>query len=75
MRLRQYDKSKTFVEDEQQELLVMTLDDFKATARAYLREDDMLYVVVGDRETQFDPVTAFAGVPVIELDIYGDPLE
>ena len=35
----------------------------------------MVYVIVGDKATQLEPVKAFAGGDVIELDIYGDTVE
>lgn len=71
-----YNKSKTYVEDEQKELLAMTVDDFKSMSAKYLDESEMMYLIVGDKETQFGPVQDFAQASqkgdVIELDIYGN---
>lgn len=71
-----YGKSKTYVEDEQKELLAMGVDDFKAMSAKYLKESDMVYLIVGDKKTQLAPVQAFAKDSqkgdVIELDIYGN---
>ena len=52
----------------------MSLEDFKGLANKYLQESEMTYVVVGDKATQLEPVKAFAGGEVIELDIYGNVL-
>ncbi len=74
--ISKYGKSKSYVEDEQAELLAMTVADFKSTAETYLDESKMTYLIVGDRETQFAPVQKFAKASgkgeVVELDIYGN---
>ncbi|MEP1229905.1 MAG: pitrilysin family protein, partial [Litorimonas sp.] len=59
-RISKYGKSKKYVEDDQKELVNMSLEDFKNTAENYLNESDMVYVVVGDKETQLGPVQTFA---------------
>ncbi len=71
--LSKYNKSKTFMEDDQNELIAMTLEDYKSVINEYLLEENMIYIVVGDKATQFEEVKKF-GKSVIELDIYGDPL-
>ncbi len=70
--ISKYEKSKSYVEDEQQELVNMSVADFKDIAAKYLSEPDMIYVVVGDKETQWEPVSEFAGGNIVELDIYGE---
>ncbi|WGK64534.1 M16 family metallopeptidase [Croceiramulus getboli] len=72
--ISKFKKPKDFVEQEQQRLMEMTLDDFKAVIENYLQEDEMVYVVVGDKATQWEEVKKL-GKPVIELDIYGAPVE
>ena len=73
--ISKYDRAVDFVEQRQATLLDMGVDDFKATAGKYFQPDEMIYVIVGDKETQFEPVSAFAetlpGGSLIELDIYG----
>ncbi|WP_371398518.1 M16 family metallopeptidase [Algimonas porphyrae] len=68
-----------YVEQEQAELVTMTADDFRDTADRYLVEDAMVYLVVGDAETQLDAVQAFATAAgkgkVVQLDIYGQPVD
>ncbi len=77
--ISRYGLSTTYVEDEQAELVEMTVEDFQQTAATYLQEDEMIYVVVGDKETQFEPVADFAKASgkgdVVELDIYGKRLK
>ena len=70
--ISKYNKALNYVEQDQEELVAMSLDDFKATANKYLNESEMIYVIVGDKATQFEPVKEFAGGKVVELDIYGN---
>lgn len=71
--------SVRYVEEEQEELLAMTAEDFQRIAADYLDESEMVYVIVGDKATQFEPVSEFAQAAgkgeVVELDIYGAPIE
>ena len=69
--MSKFEKSHRFVEEQQQVLVDMTLDDFRELATAYLKEEEMIYVIVGDKATQFDALTEFAGSEVIELNING----
>lgn len=70
--ISQFGKSPNFMEMEQQELTSMTLDDYKAMINKYMDEGKMLYLVVGDGETQLDEVRKLGmGEPII-LDIKGD---
>lgn len=73
--ISKYDRSKTFVEEGQRELIAMTLDDYKEIIARYFDEDEMTYLIVGDKATQWDPVSDFAGGDVTELNIYGDPVD
>ncbi len=71
--MSKYDKPASFIKDKQQELLEMSLEDFKDVIEDYLAEEEMIYVVVGDKTTQLEEVKKL-GKEVIELDIYGNPL-
>ncbi|MGB3455026.1 MAG: pitrilysin family protein [Litorimonas sp.] len=66
-----------FMERRQTQLVGMTSEDFAEVAQTYFVEDDLIYLVVGDRETQLAPVRAFAESTgkgdVVELDIFGRP--
>lgn len=72
-RISKYNKPVTFIEDYQNELINMTLEEYKSTITNYLNEQDMIYVVVGDKATQFEEVKKL-GKTITELDIYGNPL-
>ena len=63
-----------FVDQEQQMLNAMTLDDFKSVIDTYMQESEMIYVVVGDKATQYSEVEQL-GLNVVELDIFGNPVE
>lgn len=72
-----YGRSIRYVEEEQDTLVNMSVADFQGIAEQYLDESDMIYVIVGDKDTQLEPVKDFAKKhdkgDVIELDIYGAP--
>lgn len=72
--ISKFNKSMSFVEDDQQELLAMPLADYKRIASQYLDDANNIYLIVGDGETQLDAVKAFAGGEVTQLDIYGNIL-
>jgi zinc protease len=68
-----YGKSKKFVEDDQKELMGMTLADFKKTIDQYMSEKGQFYLIVGDKATQLKEVTQLKG-KVIQLDSSGNPV-
>jgi zinc protease len=71
--IHKYDKSMNFVAEEQDLLMNMSLEDFKSTIKKYMGEEEMIYVVVGDKATQWEEVKKL-GKPVVELDIYGNKI-
>ncbi|WP_274476563.1 M16 family metallopeptidase [Mangrovimonas aestuarii] len=71
--ISKYNKPKNYIENDQQELIAMTLEDYKNIISNYLNENDMIYVVVGDKATQLEEVKKL-GKPVVELDIHGNPI-
>ena len=71
--MSKYNKPSDYAEMDQAELVAMSLDDYKSVIDTYLQENEMIYLVVGDKATQFEEVKKL-GKPVIELDIYGNPL-
>ena len=71
--MSKYKKPSNYAENDQAELVSMTLADYKTTISQYLQESEMIYVVVGDKATQFEEVKKL-GKPVIELDIYGNAI-
>jgi zinc protease len=72
--ISKYGSSKKFVEEEQAELMAMTLTDFKKIINTYMNESDFIYVVVGDQATQLEEVKKLKG-NVTLLDIYGNPVK
>ena len=70
--ISKYGKSDKFVEDDQNELIAMTLPDFKKTIEQYMKETDMIYLIVGDKATQLNEVNQLKG-KVTQLDINGEP--
>ncbi|MGB1308775.1 MAG: insulinase family protein [Oceanihabitans sp.] len=69
--MSKYNKPANYTEINQSELVAMSLADYKNIIDTYLQEKDMIYIVVGDKETQLEEVKKL-GKPVIELDIYGN---
>ena len=73
--ISKYGKSNKFIEEDQRELMQMSLADFKSTINKYIPEKDLVYVVVGDKATQFDEVKAFAKGKIFLLDNNGKPVK
>lgn len=71
--MSKYNSPSNYTEKDQAELVSMTLADYKKIIDTYIDEKDMIYLVVGDKETQFEEVKKL-GKPVIELDIYGNEI-
>ncbi len=70
--ISKFGKSMKYLEEEQNELVSLTLEDFKRIINEYLVEEEMVYVIVGDRATQLDEVNQLGKNPAIELDIFGN---
>ena len=71
--ISKYNKPVDYIEKEQELLVNMTLDDYHNVINKYLKEEDMIYIVVGDKETQLQEVEKL-GKPIVELDIHGNKL-
>ena len=71
--ISKYNKPVNYLEQDQDELVSMSLKDYKKVIGDYLNEEEMIYVVVGDKATQFEEVKKL-GKPVTELDIYGNKI-
>ncbi len=72
--ISKFDKSLTYIEEEQRVLQNMDLSDFKGMVDKYIQEEEMIYIVVGDKATQFNEVKKL-GKPIVELDIYGNVIK
>ena len=71
-KMSKYKKSSNYLEEDQDELINMTLIDFKSVIDQYLVEDEMVYVVVGDKESQLSELDKMNKGMAIELDKYGN---
>ncbi|WAC02398.1 pitrilysin family protein [Lacinutrix neustonica] len=71
--ISKYNLPTSFMEDNQKELIAMSLDDYKNAINMFLDEKGMIYVVVGDKDTQFEEIKKF-GKEIVELDIYGNTI-
>ena len=69
--ISKYGLSDTYIEKDQEELIAMTVESYKEVINKYLAENDMIYVIVGDKDTQWNEVKQL-GKNVIELDIFGN---
>ncbi|RSK38614.1 M16 family metallopeptidase [Mangrovimonas spongiae] len=72
--ISKYNKPVDFVKQDQNELVDMSLNDYHNMINKYLQEEDMLYIVVGDKETQWQEVEKL-GKPMVELDIHGNDVK
>ncbi|MBC8754924.1 insulinase family protein [Kordia sp. YSTF-M3] len=70
--ISKYNKEFNYLENEQKELVDMSLEDFQNIIKTHIQEDDMFYLVVGDKETQVEEINKFGKGEAIELDIYGN---
>jgi zinc protease len=74
-RMSKFNKSPKFLEEDQAKLLQMSLADFKSSIASYLPEKELVYVVVGDKATQFEEVKKFANGRVTLLTAAGQPIK
>ncbi|MCP3978669.1 MAG: insulinase family protein [bacterium] len=68
-----FDLPLDFIERDRRELADLTLEDVHRTIRTYIDESRMVYVVVGDGETQKARVGDLGYGKAIELDVHGRP--
>ncbi|MFD2718209.1 M16 family metallopeptidase [Hymenobacter monticola] len=73
-RISKFNKSPKFLEDDQQQLMKMGVADFQSTIGKYMAEKDLVYVVVGDKATQYEEVKKFANGKLTLLDATGKPV-
>ncbi len=73
--ISKYGKSTSYVEDEQDELMSMSLEDFRGIIKKYIQEKEMVYVIVGDAETQLEEVNKLGKGKAILIDKYGNRVE
>ncbi len=70
--ISKFGKSNKYIDEEQAVLKGMDLEGFKEIIGRYLNEEEMIYLVVGDAETQLEDIrNAGKGEPII-LDLQGN---
>ncbi len=73
--ISKYNKSLNYLEEDQNQLINMNTDDFKKMISTYLNEEEMVYIIVGDAETQLEEVNKLGKGKAIEIDIYGNKIK
>ncbi len=68
-----FDLPLNFIKRDQRELQGLTLEDVRNTIAAYIDETRMVYVVVGDGETQLGRIKELGYGDPILLDVHGHP--
>ncbi|RYZ20698.1 MAG: insulinase family protein [Chitinophagaceae bacterium] len=71
--ISKYKRPLRFVEQDQQQLMKMSLADYRNIIGRHFNEADMVYVVVGDKATQLEEVKKL-GKKVVQLDSAGNPV-
>jgi len=71
--MSKYNKPASFIVDNQEELVAMSELEFKSIISKYIEENKMIYLVVGDKSTQFKEVRKLNKI-VIELDVHGNKI-
>ncbi len=69
-----YDLQQNYLDLEQQAVKAMTVEKVQATVSEYMDLSNMIYLIVGDRETQYDPLRVEGPGDPILVDKYGEPL-
>lgn len=72
--ISKYKLSLHYLEEDQQKLVNMKLADYQRIIKTHFKEEDMTYLVVGDKATQFEEVKKLGKSKVVQLDIYGNPM-
>lgn len=69
-----YDLPKDYLDVEQQAVRDMTVEKVRETVNQYMDLSNMIYIIVGDKATQYEPLRVDGpGDPVV-IDKYGDPV-
>ena len=63
--MSRFQLTKSYIEEQQETLVKMNLDDVRSLANTHLNENNMIYVIAGDANTQLSLINKFG---------YGDPV-
>ena len=72
--ISKYNRSLRYIEEDQKKLVGMKLEDYQRVINNHFKEEDMIYLVVGDKTTQLEEVKKLGKAKVVQLDIHGNPL-
>jgi zinc protease len=72
--MARFNLASDFVSQRQQRVASMTEERVDQLLAEYLAEDKLLYVIVGDRATQYDVLVEQLGEPIV-LDRWGQPAQ
>ncbi len=69
-----YDLPQNYLDEEQQAVKDMTVEKVQATVNEYMNLNNMIYLIVGDKETQYEPLRVDGPGDPILVDKYGEPV-
>jgi zinc protease len=69
-----YDLDESFVDEQNEILAAIGKDELDALAREHLVMEDMVIVIVGDKQTILADLEGL-GYEIVELDVDGNPVE
>jgi zinc protease len=72
--ISKYDRTLRYIEEDQKRLVNMKPEDYQKVINTHLKEEDMIYLVVGDKATQLEEVKKLGKAKIVQLDIYGNPV-
>jgi zinc protease len=70
-----YNLPYDYVKNEMKQISAMTLDEHKMLAQKYLQTDKMIYLIAGDKATQFEKLKSLGFGDPILLDKDGNPVK
>ena len=69
-----YDLPQNYLDIEQQAVKEMTVEKVQQTVNEYMNLNNMIYLIVGDKETQYELLRVDGPGDPILVDKYGNPL-
>ncbi len=73
-RIANYDLPYDYIKTEEDQIINMTLDEHKNLAQKYIQPDKMIYLIVGDAQTQLEPLKELGFGDPILLDREGNKI-
>ncbi len=73
--IAKYNLPFDYVKNQEKQIQQMTIDEHKMLAQKYLHPDKMIYLIVGDKATQFEKLKELGFGDAVLLDKDGNPLK